>query len=265
MTGPVMNEAVFETRSLSKRFGAVVVADNVSLELKAGERRALIGPNGAGKTSFVGLVSGMIRPDAGEVRLGGRDVTREPPHARVLMGLVRTFQVTSLFRELTVAENLYLARSERSGASAGLWAPAAGRRDILERIEAVLGVLGLHEDRARKVAEISYGRQRLVEVALALCLDPKVLILDEPAAGLPADEAGRMLDALDRLPRDLAMLMIEHDMRIVRRFAERVTVLVQGAELMTGLPAEVMASPEVRAVYLGRSGAARFASGAARA
>ncbi len=260
-----MSEIAFATRGLSKRFGAVVVADDISIEVAAGERRALIGPNGAGKTSFVGLVSGVIRPDAGAVLLHGRDIAREPPHRRVRMGLVRTFQVTSLFRDLTLVENLFLAVSEHVGASARMWGAAASRRDILERIDAVLDRLGLRADRFRKMSEIAYGRQRLVEIALALCLEPRVLILDEPAAGVPSDEAGVMLDALDRLPRDLAILMIEHDMRIVKRFADRITVLVQGAVLMTGAPAEVMASEEVRAVYLGRGGQARFQSEATRA
>jgi branched-chain amino acid transport system ATP-binding protein len=260
-----VSEIAFATRGLSKRFGAVVVADDISIEVAAGERRALIGPNGAGKTSFVGLVSGVIKPDAGAILLNGQDIAREPPHRRVRMGLVRTFQVTNLFRDLSLVDNLYLAVSEHLGASSGMWGGASSRRDILDRIDSFLERFALREDRFRKVSEIAYGRQRLVEIALALCLQPKVLILDEPAAGVPSDEAGVMLDALDKLPRDLAILMIEHDMRIVKRFADRITVLVQGAVLMTGAPADVMASEEVRAVYLGRGGHARFLSETSRA
>ena len=239
------------TRGLVKRFGNLVVTDDVSFELAVGERRAVIGPNGAGKTSLVGLLSGTLRCDAGTIELAGEAVTHMAPAARVRRGLVRTFQITSIFRDFSVLENLFLARSEQVGASRGLWRSAASRTDVIEACEAILVRLGLADDRHRTVSEISYGKQRLIEVGLALCLDPRVLILDEPAAGLPHDEAERLLDIIGQLPADLAILMIEHDMEIVKRFASRITVLVRGRELMTGTPEAVLSSPEVREVYLG--------------
>jgi branched-chain amino acid transport system ATP-binding protein len=252
-TGPVLS-----THALSKRFGTVVVADNIDFDLQAGERRALIGPNGAGKTSFVGLVSGTLRPDAGDVHLGGQDITRLRRDQRVKAGLVRTFQITSLFNNLTVRQNLYLPISERTGASGEMWSPALAQTAITEEIDDILVRLGLHEDRHRTITELSYGRRRLLEIGIALSLRPKVLILDEPAAGLRAEDVARMLDVIGRLPAEMAMIMVEHDMQVVKRFASRVTVLVRGAVLMTGAPSEVMAAESVRSVYLGRTGHARF-------
>ena len=253
---------LLSTRALSKRFGAVVVADNIDFELFAGERRALIGPNGAGKTSFVGLVSGTIRPDAGGVQLAGADITRLRSDQRVKAGLVRTFQITSLFRNLTVRQNLYLPISERTGSSSAMWSAASAQRATIDEIDGILARLDLLEDRDRTVAELSYGRRRLLEIAIALSLRPKVLILDEPAAGLRSDDVARMLDVIARLPADMAIMMVEHDMQVVKRFASRVTVLVRGAILMTGSPSEVMAADAVRSVYLGRTGHARFHGGA---
>jgi branched-chain amino acid transport system ATP-binding protein len=251
-------EAVLSARALTKRFGPVVVADDIDFELYAGERRALIGPNGAGKTSFVGLVSGTIRPDAGEVHLAGQDVTRLRKDRRVKAGLVRTFQITSLFNNLTVQQNLYLPISERTGTSAAMWSPASAQSAIVDEIGDILARLGLLEDRDRTISELPYGKRRLLEIGIALSLRPKVLILDEPAAGLRAEDVARMLDVIGRLPADMAMIMVEHDMQVVKRFASRVTVLVRGAVLMTGSPADVMAAEAVRSVYLGRTGHARF-------
>jgi branched-chain amino acid transport system ATP-binding protein len=250
------------TRGLSKRFGTVVAADGIDFELHAGERRALIGPNGAGKTSFVGLVSGTLRPDDGTVLLAGRDVTRLPRDRRVKAGLARTFQITSLFDKLTARQNLYLAISERTETSSAMWTPAAGERSIIDEIDDILLRLDLIEERDRRIAELAYGRRRLLEIGIALSLRPKVLILDEPAAGLRADDVTRMLDVIGQLPSDIAILMIEHDMQVVKHFASRVTVLVRGAVLMTGTPADVMAADAVRSVYLGRTGHARYMGGA---
>jgi branched-chain amino acid transport system ATP-binding protein len=255
-------EPVLSTRALSKRFGTVVVADNIDFEVFAGERRALIGPNGAGKTSFVGLVSGTLRPDAGGVFLAGEDVTRLRSDLRVKAGLVRTFQIVSLFRNLTVKQNLYLPIGERTGASNAVWSAASAQTAIIDEIDDILARLDLLADRDRAISELSYGKRRLLEIGIGLSLRPKVLILDEPAAGLRAEEIARMLDVIGRLPADIAMVMIEHDMQVVKRFASRVTVLVRGAVLMTGTPAEVMEDASVRAVYLGRSGHARFHGGA---
>jgi len=252
--------AVLSTAGLSKRFGALVVASNINLDLQAGERRALIGPNGAGKTTFVGMLSGTLRPDSGTITLMGHDITHERSDRRVKAGLVRTFQITSLFRNLTVLENVFLAASEHLGASRHMLRAAAHHRDVMDRAEEVVATLGLSGEKHRKVAEIAYGRQRLVEIAIALCLDPRVLVLDEPAAGIPGDQAALLLDVIEQLPANIAILMIEHDMQVVRRFASSVTVLVGGALLMTGTPQDVMSNEQVRSVYLGQSGHERFAA-----
>jgi branched-chain amino acid transport system ATP-binding protein len=257
-----MSEFALETTELRKSFGALKVTDDVTLRLPAGARTALIGPNGAGKTTLVGLLSGTVRPDAGRISLLGRDITREPLARRVKQGLVRTFQVSSLFAGLTMLDNVFLAVSEHAGASRDLWRPAGRRRDLIGRAEAILERLRLGDYRHRQVAEIPYGVQRLLEIAIALALEPRVLLLDEPAAGIPADEVGVLLDAVNSLPSDITVLMIEHDMHVVRRFATEVIVLVHGRVLMSGPPADVMASPEVRAVYLGDAGQSRFVGGA---
>ncbi len=249
---------VLSTRALTKRFGTVVVADDIDFELHAGERRALIGPNGAGKTSFVGLVSGTIRPDAGEVYIAEQDITRLRKDQRVKAGLVRTFQITSLFNNLTVRQNLYLPISERTGTSSAIWSPASARAAIIDEIDDILVRLGLLEDCDHTITELPYGKRRLLEIGIALSLRPRVLILDEPAAGLRAEDVARMLDVIGHLPTDIAMIMVEHDMQVVKRFASRVTVLVRGAVLMTGSPSDVMAADSVRSVYLGRTGHARF-------
>jgi branched-chain amino acid transport system ATP-binding protein len=254
----VMSAAALEASGLCKSFGALVVAKDLSISLSAGARMALIGPNGAGKTTLVGLLSGIIRPDAGRIAVLGRDVTREDAASRVRLGVVRTFQVSSLFPSLTVLENVFLAVSERAGASRDLWRPASTRRALIEQAEAIIERLRITAGRHRQISQVPYGIQRLVEIAIALALEPKVLLLDEPAAGIPADEVGVLLEAIEGLPSEIAILMIEHDMHVVRRFASQVTVLVQGRVLMTGSPADVMASREVRAVYLGDTGQPRF-------
>jgi len=258
-----MNAPILEADGLTKRFGALLVADRISLRLAPGARRALIGPNGAGKTTFVAMLSGALRPDAGAVRLAGEDITAYAPHRRARRGLARTFQVNSQFGPLTVLENVFLAVSEATGAGGGMLRPAAAHRAMIERAEALIAELDLGAERHQPVSAISYGKQRVVEIALALASRPKVLLLDEPAAGIPSAEAARVFDVLDRLPAEMAILMIEHDMAIVRRFAAEVTVLVNGAVLMSGSPAEVLSSPEVRRVYLGGgAGAARTRGGA---
>jgi branched-chain amino acid transport system ATP-binding protein len=253
-----MSGIVLSTKGLSKRFGALVVADDINLALRSGERRAMIGPNGAGKTTFVGLLCGALRPDDGTITLLDRDITAEPTHRRVKAGLVRTFQVSSLFRSLTVLENVYLAASEHLGVARRMWRAAAHHREVLERAEQMIAQLGLVDDMHHRISEIAYGRQRLVEIGIALCLEPKVLVLDEPAAGIPSDQAARLLEVIELLPADMTIMLIEHDMQVVRRFATEVTVLVAGTILMTGSPQDVMSNDEVRSVYLGQSGHARF-------
>ena len=253
-----MSDLALEAKGLTKRFGGLLVSNGIDLALAVGARRALIGPNGAGKTTLVGMLSGTVRPDAGSIAVFGADVTGDGPARRVKRGLVRTFQVSSLFARLSVLENVFLAASEHAGASVDLWRPAGKRRDLIERAEGILERLRLAEERHRPVGEIAYGRQRLVEIAIALALEPRILLLDEPAAGIAASEVRILLDAIDALPRDIAILLIEHDMQIVRRFAAEVTVLVHGQVLVTGSPTAVMASEAVQSVYLGKTGQARF-------
>jgi branched-chain amino acid transport system ATP-binding protein len=206
------------------------------------------------------LLSGMLRPDSGQISLLGHDVTTATPESRVKQGLARSFQVNNLFRDFTILENVYLAVCERMHASLDLWHAAGERAELLDRAEQTIETLGLTDDLHRKIGEVSYGRQRLVELAIALSLAPKVLLLDEPAAGVPVAEVDRLLDTIDQLPSDIAILLIEHDMQVVRRFAKEVTVLVAGQILMSGLPEYVMGSERVHALYLGRSAHERFTS-----
>lgn len=250
--------AVLEVEHLGKRFGALTVTNDVSLQLGVGDRHALIGPNGAGKSTLVGLLSGTLAADSGRIVLLGNDVTRATPQHRVRAGLVRTFQVNSLFHGLSVLDNVLLALGERYRASRQMFRPVAARADLIEYAHAMLASLGIDRHADQRIDRLPYGPQRLVEVAIALSLEPSVLLLDEPAAGLTLADALQVLDALDRLPAHIAVLMIEHDMHIVRRFAQTVTVLVAGAVLTSGRSAEVMADPEVHRVYLGRAGRLRY-------
>ncbi|HEX3498359.1 MAG TPA: ABC transporter ATP-binding protein [Stellaceae bacterium] len=240
-----------ETRGLSKSFGALTVARNIDFRLPVGARHALIGPNGAGKTTFINLVTGRLAPSAGQILLAGIDVTALSPEKRVKRGIGRTFQITALFPGLSVLENVLMAVSERHGAAGDMLRFAGARRDLIAESEALLERLGLADHAARTVRELPYGQQRLVEIAIALGLDPKVLLLDEPAAGVPSAETDLILDIVEGLERDIAVLIIEHDMDLVFRLAERITVMVQGAILVEGTPQEIAADPRVRAVYLG--------------
>ncbi len=248
-----------ELRALRKTYGGLVVTDDVSLSLQAGARHALIGPNGAGKSTLVGLVSGAIPPDAGQVLLFGRDLTRASMQDRVKAGLVRSFQITSLFPRLTAFENVLLAVNENAGVAGRLWSRVRDLRDQRERCRQVLEELQIDGQADVPVENLSYGKQRLVEIAIVLALKPRVLLLDEPAAGIPSTETGLLLGALRKLPADIAILMIEHDMKLVRELSTHVTVLVSGKVLASGTASEVMNSDAVRDVYLGRSGHARFA------
>jgi branched-chain amino acid transport system ATP-binding protein len=254
-----MTTLALQATGLRKRFNALVATDGVSIDVAAGARLALIGPNGAGKTTLIGLLTGSLVPDEGRVLLEGQDVTALPAARRVKHGLIRTFQINNLFRRLTVLENIYLACSEHQGQSLNLFRPAGRCKETLDRVEQVLQTLGIAELRHQTVADVSYGRQRLIELAIALSLEPKVLLLDEPAAGIPSGELSRLLEVIERLPREIAILMIEHDMQVVRRFANQVIVLVAGSVLMTGTPQEVMASEQVKSAYLGRGGGAPHA------
>lgn len=240
-----------ETRDLCKSFGALTVAENISFRLEAGVRHALIGPNGAGKTTFVNMLTGLLPPSAGRILLGGEDITRLAQAARVKRGLGRTFQINSLFLSMSVLDNVALGVAERHGLTARVWHPASRHHQVREEARELLETLGLSEDAGKPVVDLPYGKQRLVEIAIALGLRPKVLLLDEPAAGVPSLESGMILQVLERLPGEIAVLIIEHDMDVVFRFAQRITVLVEGKVLCEGTPAEIAGDARVQRVYLG--------------
>jgi branched-chain amino acid transport system ATP-binding protein len=240
-----------ETRALCKSFGALTVAERIDFVLPPGARHALIGPNGAGKTTFINMLTGRLKPSSGRILLGGEDVTAVPPDGRVKRGLGRTFQINTLFRELSVLDNVALGVAERRGVAGRLWRPASAYREVRDEALELLASLGLAEDSALRTVDLPYGKQRLVEIAIALGLRPKVLLLDEPAAGVPSVESERIFEVLDRLPQEIAILIIEHDMDLVFRFARRITVLVQGEVLCEGTPAEIAADRRVHDVYLG--------------
>jgi len=239
------------TEGLRRSFRGFVAVDDVSLEIEPGARHALIGPNGAGKTTLINLLTGVLRPDAGEVMLGPERITRMPPHARVKRGLARTFQVNTLFGGLTVLESVTLAICERRGECGDWLRPVAARRAELDEARALLASLRLDGDAATITRELPYGKQRLVEIALALATKPSVLLLDEPAAGVPSGESRELLETIEHLPADVTILLIEHDMSLVFRFARQITVMTSGRVLTEGPPAEIAADTRVRELYLG--------------
>ncbi len=249
--------ALFQVENLSKSFGGLAVSRDISLSMPAGERLALIGPNGAGKTTFVNLVTGQLKPSAGRVLLNGQDITQLGAVRRVRKGLVRTFQVTRLFSDLTPEEHVTLTVLQREGKATRILSRFHGNSHVADEVNGILATLGLQEVARRKVGQIAYGQQRLLEIAIALALKPKVLLLDEPAAGVPSADTPRIEQALERLPPSLAVLMIEHDMDLVFRFAKRVVVLAAGEIIFEGLPSEVAADPRVREAYLGNYANAR--------
>jgi branched-chain amino acid transport system ATP-binding protein len=224
-----MSEARLETRSLSRHFGALMAVQEINFRLDAGARHALIGPNGAGKTTFVNLLTGVLPPTSGRVLLAGNDITDKAQAERVKLGIARTFQINRLFRGLSVLENVYIAVAERVGAASGMFFPAGKRTDVIDESMHLLEMLKLADHARYRVSELPYGRQRLIELAIALGLNPEVLLLDEPAAGVPSAENHIILDAIERLPKNIAVLIIEHDMDVVFRFAKRVTVMVSAA------------------------------------
>lgn len=243
--------SLFEVRNLNKHFGGLAVTSDVSLKLEKGDRIALIGPNGAGKTTFVNLVTGHLRPDSGSVHLDDQDMTSASPSHRVKAGLVRSFQVTRLFSEMTPEEHVALAILERLGRTGDIFADYRGSPEVVAEIDDILGLLNLGDIARVPVSDIAYGQQRLLEIAVAMALRPKVLLLDEPAAGVPSSDTVLIEEALAQLPPDLAVLMIEHDMDFVFRFAQRVVVLAAGAVIFDGTPKQVAADPKVREAYLG--------------
>ena len=240
-----------QTIGLSKQFGALKVTDQVYFTLAPGARHALIGPNGAGKTTFINLLTGRLTPSSGQVKIIGNEATHLNESQRVKMGLGRTFQINSLFNKMTVLDNVSLGISERLGVSNKLWQSANTFTQLREESMEILSLLGIADIANETVQHLPYGKQRLVEIAISLGLKPKVLLLDEPAAGVPSMESGRILKALDALPKDISILMIEHDMDLVFQFASKITVLVQGAVLCEGTPEEIAKDPRVHQVYLG--------------
>jgi branched-chain amino acid transport system ATP-binding protein len=242
---------VLETKRLCKSFGALTVAQNIDFRLHAGDRHALIGPNGAGKTTFVNMLMGALAPSSGRIYLGGEDVTRVRQAQRVKRGLGRTFQINALFKHLPVLDKVALGIAERRGEAPRMWRPASSHKEVIQESQELLSRLGLADDANIPVKDLPYGKQRLVEIAIALGLSPKVLLLDEPAAGVPSMESERILKVLERLPPEIAILIIEHDMDLVFRFAKRITVLVQGEVLTEGPPGEIAHDRRVHQVYLG--------------
>ncbi len=246
-----MSVPVLATSSLNKRFGSLVVASEIGIALPQGVRYALIGPNGAGKTTLINLMTGMLRPDGGQILLGGEDITALSPEDRVRRGLVRTFQINSLFPHLNPLEAVTLAVCEREKISRTFWKTTADYRAAVEEAYDILKSLLLAPVCTRETRELAYGQQRLLEIALALATRPKVLLLDEPAAGVPRDESTELFTAINSLSKDITVLFIEHDMELVFRLASRIIVMVSGGILLEGTPAEIAADPRVREVYLG--------------
>ncbi|MBB5224188.1 branched-chain amino acid transport system ATP-binding protein [Amaricoccus macauensis] len=240
-----------ETINLEKRFGGLVATNKVSFRLAQGGRHALIGPNGAGKTTFINLLTGVLPSNGGQVLLNGEDVTRLSQQQRARRGLGRTFQINQLFAAMTPVESIGLAVSERMGGGADFWRGLGTRTDIIDEVLELLERFRLTDVMDHPTARLPYGKQRLLEIAVALAGNPRVLLLDEPAAGVPEAERQELLDTLAALPKDVSILLIEHDMDLVFTFADRITVLVNGTHFAEGTPAEVMADPRVREVYLG--------------
>ncbi len=246
-----LEPVVLQTHGLSKRFGALAATDNVTLTVRRGARHALIGPNGAGKTTLINLLTGVLPPSAGRVELLGRDITALAPHRRVGLGLVRTFQINQLFATLTPHQSLALAVASQRDSARRWWQPLGADAAVAAECQRLLQQFRLQNHAEQATRELPYGKRRLLEIALAVAQQPKMLLLDEPAAGVPASERADILATVAALPADVAVLLIEHDMDLVFSFATRITVLVGGAVLTEGTPAEIANNAQVKAVYLG--------------
>jgi branched-chain amino acid transport system ATP-binding protein len=247
--------SLLEIRDVSKRFGSLVAVRGVSIDVAEGELRAIIGPNGAGKTTLFNLISGLFVPTAGTIRFAGEDVSGLRPHQRVARGMARTFQITEIFPELSVAENLRVAVEIAAGFRLRPWLSAREKADVRERIGELIERVGLASKAHRSVGELSHGDQRAVEIGLALALKPRLLLLDEPTAGMGDQETYEITALMHRLHRDAAqtIVLIEHDMRVVFHLADRITVLDQGGVLAEGTPREIAENDAVQAAYLGRA------------
>jgi ABC-type branched-subunit amino acid transport system ATPase component len=242
---------ILQTIGLEKRFGGILATNDVSLSIEKGARHALIGPNGAGKTTVINLLTGVLRPTAGQVILAGNDITALRPHQRVRLGMARTFQINQLFLDLTPLETIGLAVSERLGHGSDWWRLVGSRSEVTEQIAEIIERFRLTDIMHERTAVLPYGKQRLLEIALAFACRPQVLLLDEPAAGVPDAERQELLATIGELPADVTVLLIEHDMDLVFSFADRISVLVNGGLLLDGTPDEVARDPRVKAVYLG--------------
>lgn len=251
MSASAASLPALSTQGLDKSFGSLVVAKGIDIQVPQGARYALIGPNGAGKTTLINLITGMLRPDAGRIHLGNEDITALKPDQRVKRGLVRTFQINTLFPHLTALEAVTLAVCERRGVAGNFWRRLPAYTEAVDEAYAILGSLTLSADCTRPTRELAYGRQRLLEIALALATKPAVLLLDEPAAGVPREESAELFAAIAGLSQDITVLFIEHDMNIVFKFASRIIVMVAGSILVEGTPQEIAADARVREVYLG--------------
>lgn len=247
-----MSATALSAQGLVRRFGGITATDNVTLHLQRGARHALIGPNGAGKTTLINLLTGVLAPSAGRIVLEGEDVTTLAPHRRVALGMVRTFQINQLFGSMTPLETLALVVAQRRGLGASIW-PSLGKNfGMAQRTEELLEQFHLAEVMDIPTEHLAYGKRRLLEIAIALACEPRVLLLDEPVAGVPAGERDEILDTVGRLPAHVSVLLIEHDMDLVFSFAHRMTVLVNGAVLTEGTPEEIALDVRVKEVYLGR-------------
>ncbi len=247
---------MLELKNLSKRFGGVVATDDVTLDVKRGEVHALIGPNGAGKTTLIAQVAGDLGSDRGAIFFEGADITRAAQHERVRAGLARSYQITSIFRRLTVLDNLALAVQARSGSSFSFWRPVAAEAALVEEARAIAAEIGLSGRETAVAATLAHGEQRALEVGLALATRPRLVLLDEPTAGMGSEESRSMISLVERIRAQVAVLLVEHDMDAVFRLADRVSVLVSGRVIATGTPEAIRAHAEVRKAYLGESAAA---------
>ena len=246
-----MSNIVLETKNLVKRFGGFAATNDVSLKVEKGARQALIGPNGAGKTTLINLLTGVLDPSSGTVILNGEDITRLPSHQRVHRGIVRTFQINQLFNEMTPLQSLALVVSNQLGIGARLWQALGRDPRVGERCDALLKQFHLDEVQDQKVGLLAYGKRRQLEIATALACAPKVLLLDEPVAGVPEGERQEIFDIVNALPAEVTVLLIEHDMDLVFNFAKTVSVLVNGALFAEGDVKGISSDPRVKAVYLG--------------
>ena len=244
-------ETVLAADGLVMRFGGITATNNVTLHLKKGARHALIGPNGAGKTTLINLLTGVLQPTEGRITLLGEDITNVAPNRRVKRGMVRTFQINQLFDTLTPLQTLALTVSQQHGLGTSWWKPLGKNALVVERCEKLLEQFHLTEVMNQETRVLAYGKRRLLEIAIALACEPKVLLLDEPVAGVPAGEREELLQTVAALPADVSILLIEHDMDLVFSFAKRMTVLVNGTVLTEGDPEQIANDPEVKAVYLG--------------